>query len=69
MLQYIWSSIIIITGAVVSFGREEYVVMESGGKTEVSLLRSGKTDQETVVMVQSRALESTATGLLSGLLK
>lgn len=45
------------------------MVMESGGKTEVSLLRSGKTDQETVVMVQSRALESTATGLLSGLLK
>ena len=67
MCQYIWSSI--ITGAVISFAREEYTVMESGGKTEVSLLRSGKTDQETVVMVQSRALESTATGLLSGILK
>ena len=54
-----------IAGAVVSFSSDDYMVMESSGTVQVAVLRSGNTEEQNVVTVHSRALESSASGLLS----
>ena len=53
----------IIAGVVISFALCEYTVSESSGIIQVSVLRSRRTQEQSVVMVQSKALESSATGL------
>ena len=53
----------IIAGAAISFARCEYTVSESSGIIQVSVLRSRRTQEQSVVLVQSGALESSATGL------
>ena len=39
--------------------------MESSGTVQVAVLRSGNTEEQNVVTVHSRALESSASGFLS----